>query len=84
MVVLVPCGTGPVQAKVGQHLSAVLPSLSGWVGGGRGALVRPSRTNQYSLLAPVWECGLVCLVAILFFFCLSQVGMSLSGTETRD
>lgn len=80
MVVLVPCWTGPVQAEVGQHLSAVLAALGGCVG----ALVHPPRTNQYSLLAPVWECGVCLFGCDLGFFCLSRVGTSLSGTETRD
>lgn len=80
MVVLVPCGTGPIQAEVDQHLSADLAVL----GGGGGVelwSVQPEPTstaNWYQYRSVEF----VCLVAILFF-CLSRVGMSLSGTETR-
>lgn len=73
LVVLVPCGTGPIQAEVDQHLSAEIAVLGGG-GGGELWSVHPEPTSianwyQYRSVE------LVCLVVILFFF------LSVSGWD---
>lgn len=60
MVVLVPCGTGPVQAKVGQHLSAVLPSLGGWWGGGSSPSIQNQPVQLTGTSMGVWTCLFGC------------------------